>query len=70
MVFEKLSSRNHSVRTNFVNKWNISSMSPNERYHRQEKNEYAGRGIHNFFLEAGIMTETNYLVYSAAIEDV
>ena len=53
MVFEKLSSRNHSVRTNFVNKWNISSMSPNERYHRQEKNEYAGRVFTIFFWRLG-----------------
>jgi hypothetical protein len=34
MVFEKLFPRYHSVRINFVNKLNMSSMSPNERYHR------------------------------------
>lgn len=53
MVFEKLSSRYHSVRTNFVNKWNISPMSLNERYHRQKKDEYAGQVFTIFFWRLG-----------------
>jgi hypothetical protein len=49
MVFKKLCCRYHPVRYDFVDKWNINSMSPNGRYHRLRMDLVHRLGVHSFF---------------------